>query len=138
MRHYPTNSPQAAGRILALSMLVDGHLAPVELEALENSQLLELLDIDKAMFQDLLQELCYDMLNTTGVQGAAGFDRALIDSLLDEIKEPELRRKLLRAMWSITDADGWLADAEAELLARACVLWAAESSFIDRAGATPA
>ncbi|MFM2118860.1 MAG: hypothetical protein RL722_328, partial [Pseudomonadota bacterium] len=34
MRHYPRNSPQAAARLVALTLVADGHLAPAELEAL--------------------------------------------------------------------------------------------------------
>jgi len=53
----------------------------------------------------------------------------LHDALLDEIHDPALRRTLLRAMWQLADADGWLADAEAVLLNRAAIRWGAESNF---------
>ena len=43
-----------------------------------------------------------------------------------------MRRRLLRAMWAIADADDWLADAEAVLLARASSAWSAEYNFVDR------
>jgi uncharacterized tellurite resistance protein B-like protein len=32
-------------------------------------------------------------------------------------------------MWTISDADGWLADAEARLMTRASNLWSAETGF---------
>ena len=32
MRTYPTNSPQAAGRIVALALLADGHLSKAEVD----------------------------------------------------------------------------------------------------------
>ena len=32
MRHYPRNSPQAAARIVALTLLADGHLSKAEVE----------------------------------------------------------------------------------------------------------
>ena len=35
MRHYPNNSPEAAGRLLALTMVVDGNVDPSELDALD-------------------------------------------------------------------------------------------------------
>jgi uncharacterized tellurite resistance protein B-like protein len=60
-------------------------------------------------------------------------DPAQIDKLLAEIDEPDLRRRLLQALWQIADADGWLADAEAVLLARAGTVWSAEANFTDRA-----
>ena len=130
MRHYETDSASAAGRILALSMVVDGNLAPAELHALQRSRLLEYIHIDIDTFHDLMSDLCHDMLSTSVKHEHVVLDNATIDALLGEIHDPELRRELLRAMWNIADADGVLADAEARLLARACATWSAESRFV--------
>lgn len=130
MRHYETDSASAAGRILALSMVVDGNLAPAELRALQRSRLLEYINIDIDTFHDLMSDLCHDMLSTSVKHEHVVLDKATIDALLGEIHDPELRRELLRAMWNIADADGVLADAEARLLARACAVWSAESRFV--------
>jgi len=132
MRHYPSNSASAAGRILALCMVIDGNLAPSELRALTRSRLLEYIQIDIDTFHGLLDQLCQDMLTSSVQQECVVLPEATIDALLAEIGDPELRRQLLQAMWSIADADGVLADAEAKLLARACVIWSAESGFIAR------
>jgi uncharacterized tellurite resistance protein B-like protein len=70
---------------------------------------------------------------TGAAHGMVQIDRKLIDDVLAEIVDPDLRRKLLQAMWNIADADGWLADGEAVLLARAGVLWGAETGFSTRA-----
>lgn len=128
MRPYSVDSPNAAGRILALTMIVDGNLAGSELAALDRSKILDHIDLDQAAFQRLLQNLCEDLLTST-LHGAVQLDNALIDNLLEEIEYPDLRRSLLRAMWSIADADGWLADAEAVLLTRASNAWSAETNF---------
>ena len=114
MRTYEANSPQAAGRILALMMVVDGNLASAELQAMHRSKILEHIDLEQAAFQQLLQDQCDDMLTST-VHGAVQLANGVIDSLLDEIDDPDLRRKLLQAMWKIADADDWLADGEAVL-----------------------
>ncbi|WP_374362497.1 TerB family tellurite resistance protein [Pseudoduganella danionis] len=132
MRHYETDSASAAGRILALCMVVDGNLAPAELRALQRSRLLEFIDIDIDTFHELLSDLCHDMLSTSVKHEHVVLDIATIDALLGEIHAPELRRELLRAMWIIADADGVLADAEARLLARACAVWSAESRFVQQ------
>jgi uncharacterized tellurite resistance protein B-like protein len=132
MRTYPVNSAQAAGRLLALTMVVDGNLAHSELVALDSTRILHHVDLDHDAFQQLLQELCDDML-TGAAHGMVQIDRKLIDDVLAEIVDPDLRRKLLQAMWNIADADGWLADGEAVLLARAGVLWGAETGFSTRA-----
>jgi uncharacterized tellurite resistance protein B-like protein len=132
MRSYSVDSPHAAGRILALTMIVDGNLAGSELAALDRSKILEHIDLDQAQFQRLLQDLCDDLLTSTS-HGAIQLDNALIDGLLEEIAHPDLRRSLLRAMWRIADADDWLADAEAVLLTRASNAWSAEANFSDPA-----
>lgn len=130
MRHYKTDSASAAGRIVALCMVVDGNMAPSELQALQRSRLLEYIDIDIDTFHDLVGDLCQDMLSTSVKHEHVELDGATIDALLGEIQDPALRRALLRAMWNIADADGVLADAEAKLLSRACTVWSAESRFI--------
>lgn len=130
MRHYQENSASAAGRIVALAMVVDGALAPAELRALTRTRLLEHIDIDIDTFHGLLEDLCHDLLTSSVEQGHVVIDAATMDSLLAEIGDPDLRRRLLRAMWAIADADGVLADAEATLLARACAMWSVESRFV--------
>ncbi len=128
MRSYSVDSPHAAGRILALMIIVDGNMAASELAALERCKVLDQIGIDQVEFQRLLQDLCED-LHTSTLHGALQLDNALIDSFLAEVADPQLRRSLLRAMWSISDADGWLADAEARLLTRAGSAWSAETGF---------
>ncbi|HEX8406701.1 MAG TPA: TerB family tellurite resistance protein [Duganella sp.] len=130
MRHYETDSPSAAGRLVALCMVVDGNMAPSELQALQRSRLLDYIDIDIDNFHDLVDALCQDMLSTSVKHEHVVIDEQTIDALLGEIQDPALRRQLLRAMWNIANADGVLADAEAKLLARACVVWSAESHFV--------
>ncbi len=128
MRSYSVDSPHAAGRILALMIIVDGNMAASELAALERCKILDQIGLDQAQFQRLLQDLCED-LHTSNLHGALHLDDALIDSFLNEVSDPNLRRSLLRAMWSISDADGWLADAEARLMTRASNAWSAQTGF---------
>lgn len=130
MRHYETDSASAAGRLVALCMVIDGNLAPAELQALQRSRLLAYIDIDIDTFHDLVSDLCQDLLSTSVKHEHVVIDEATIDALLGEIHNPALRREVLRAMWNIADADGVLADAEATLLSRACAVWSAESSFV--------
>lgn len=129
MRTYPTNSALAAGRLLALTMIVDGNVALSEMKTVYRSRILEHIDLDDDAFDAVLHDLCHDLL-ATARGGAVQVDVDLIDALLDEIDEPPLRRTLLRAMWKLADADGWLADAEAVLLNRAALHWGAESNFV--------
>lgn len=128
MRNYQPDSPHAAGRILALTMIVDGKLAVSELAALDSSRILDHIDMDLAAFQRMLQDLCDDLLAARAASDVQ-LDDAAIDRVLAEIAHPDLRRQLLNAMWRIADADGWLADAEAVLLTRASSAWSAERNF---------
>ncbi|MES2756923.1 MAG: TerB family tellurite resistance protein [Pseudomonadota bacterium] len=136
MRSYISNSAQAAGRLLALTMVVDGHLSHSELVALDRTRILKYVEIDHDAFQQLLQELCDDLL-TGAVFGVVQLETRLMDEILLEIEQPDLRRKLLQAMWNIVDADGFLADGEAVLLSRASIVWGAETGFSTR-GLLPA
>jgi hypothetical protein len=64
MRHYETDSASAAGRLVALCMVIDGNLAPAELQALQRSRSLAYIDIDTDTFHDLVSDLCQDLLST--------------------------------------------------------------------------
>ena len=57
MRSYETDSPHAAGRILALAMVVDGNVAASELIALNDSRVLEQIELGQADFRQLMQDL---------------------------------------------------------------------------------
>ena len=58
MRAYPTNSPKAVSRLLALTMIVDGHLAPSELKAMRASGIPVLFKpVNPAMLLRALAEL---------------------------------------------------------------------------------
>lgn len=126
MRIYPTDSPRAAARILALAMIVDGDLAPAELRTLARTGVLEEIDIDFDTFQDLMGELCEDMLIDAAGRRDVELEPEALDRMLGEVRDPALRRRLLAAMSRIADADGVLADAEATLLAHAAAAWSGD------------
>lgn len=124
MRRYATDSASAAGRIVALCMVVDGNLSPSELRALQHSRLLEFIAIGIDDFHALVDELCQDLLADATRGDHVELTPAAIDALLDEIHDPLLRQQLLRALWHIARADGVLAAAEVTLLSRARAMWA--------------
>ncbi|MBB3221150.1 tellurite resistance TerB family protein [Pseudoduganella umbonata] len=128
MRTYETNSPRARARLLALSMVVDGHLDPAELQILEDAPVLQELDIDWTLFSEVLDELCRDMLGGTVRNGAVEIGPDLLDSLLADITDPALQRKLLVAMLNIVEADERLAHGERLLVARAGQRWVPDSA----------
>jgi uncharacterized tellurite resistance protein B-like protein len=123
MRTYEPNSTRARARLLALSMVVDGHIDASELKVLDEAPVLHGLQLDMQLFRDVLDELCSDMLRTAVRDGVVEIGTPLLDRLLADITDPELQGKMLGAMWKIVHADEQLADAESILLARACGLW---------------
>ncbi|WP_269530950.1 TerB family tellurite resistance protein [Chitinimonas sp. BJYL2] len=125
MRHYPDNSPAAAARLIALTLLADGGMDPSELAALERSQVLAQLGISYPQFQQVLLELCADALQYSdwpGMQQLAG-DPAVLDRLLGEISDPGKQVTVLRAMLDVADADQQLTDSERTVLGRAMQCW---------------
>ena len=64
MRSYPTNSPQGAARIVALTMLADGHLAKSELDVIERQGAHEQLGLDLETMQSVLHGFCEDLLHS--------------------------------------------------------------------------
>lgn len=134
MRTYPNNSPQAAARLLALTIIADGGVPPAEISTSAQARILELVPVDEQQFKNVLHDLCDDLLATT-YHGVVQIETELIDRLLMEITYADLRRSLWTAMWQVADADGWLADAEAVLLSRAAVVWRAETGFTGPGGA---
>ncbi|MBV1776510.1 TerB family tellurite resistance protein [Burkholderiaceae bacterium DAT-1] len=125
MRHYPSNGPEAMSRLLALALLVDGGLDRSELLALQRSQVLDQLGIEDSVFHQVTQALCDDLLQcvSTNCSTQLELGHELIDQLLGDVSNPALQVPLLRAMVDIVYADGFLADGEAVLVARAMALW---------------
>ena len=136
MRSYSINSPQAAGRLLAITLISDGNMAPSELTAMYQSRILQHVGLDKLEFQLVLEDLCNDLLTTTR-DGVVQLEPDVIDQILLEIAHPDLRCKLLQAMWQIAEADGWLANGEAVLLNQANITWGAETNFRSSADRIP-
>jgi uncharacterized tellurite resistance protein B-like protein len=126
MRTYAANSHKAISRLLALSMIVDGRLAPQELKALHHSGLLRRLEISEDCFDETAGELCEDLLATAGERksGEVELDPATIDRLLAEVDAPMLRVLVLQGMLDIVRADKVIDHRERRLLRRATHAWA--------------
>ena len=125
MRHYPTNSPQAAGRIVALALLADGHLSKLELDVLDRLDVHAQLGLARSELHSIVHGFCEDLLATThgNWSDACRVDTHTLYSLLAEIDEPALRRRLLAMCTTIVDADRHVADGESLLLAAAADHW---------------
>jgi len=124
MRSYPANSPHAAARLVALTMLADGHVSRIEAQALERLGLPNALGLSVNALSEVLQGLCEDLLSSSqGDWCRPVVDAALVDALLAEITEPGLRAEVLRACVAIAEADEQLADGECVVLMQAIQHW---------------
>jgi len=125
MKTHPTDSPEALARILALSIIVDGHVNPAELRALHGAPFLEQAGVDADIFDRAVHELCGDLLRGAARRpgGLVEVDAATLDRLLDEIGDPLLQVCMLRTMQRIVQADGLLDERESLLIKRAARRW---------------
>lgn len=125
MRPYPTNSPQAAGRIVAIALLADGHLSRSELDVLDRLDVHRQLGLARSELHTIVHGFCEDLLSTAqgGWADACRVDTATLYGLLAEIDDPALRRKVLELCVAIVDGDGHLADGESTLLSAAMSHW---------------
>ncbi|MBL0124264.1 MAG: TerB family tellurite resistance protein [Betaproteobacteria bacterium] len=117
MRTYPKNSPFAAARIVAVSMLADGHLCKTELDALDRMHAHALLGISPDELQVVVQGLCEDLCSTSlRGWGAAYLDPGTLTALLAEIDDREIRGQVMGLCVAVAEADAHAADGEAILL----------------------
>jgi uncharacterized tellurite resistance protein B-like protein len=125
MHAYQTNSPEAVSRILALTMIVDGHLSPSEVRAMHHSKYLEQVQIDDDTFDRTLRELCEDLLDAAANRraGMVEIDPRLMVALLLDLRYPLLQIRVWSRMVDIIHADGHLDSREATLVRRAARAW---------------
>lgn len=125
MRNYPTNSPQAAGRIVALALLADGHLSKLELDILDRLDAHGQLGLTRSEMHGVVHGLCDDLLATAhgNWSDACRLDDHTLYSLLAEIDDPGLRRRVLSLCVSIVEVDQHVADGESLMLCAAVEHW---------------
>lgn len=118
MREYPTDSPDALIRVVTLAFLADGAIDPAELDAFKSSPSRFRMGIDPCRFEQVVDEFCEDLLACGNHKAPGRYDLSedCIRRLLQEIKDPELRRQALCLMQEIIKADGILARQETALI----------------------
>ncbi len=125
MRNYPTNSPEAAARIVALALMSDGTVDRSEILLLERQKVIERLGLAHDQFDKIFYEFSEDML-ISGHRletGQIELDPESIDKVLREITDPVLQNKTMRTMLDIVNADRRLTAREASLVAQALSTW---------------
>ncbi|WP_322104599.1 TerB family tellurite resistance protein [Paraburkholderia sp. J41] len=126
MRTYLHNSPQAAGRIVAIALLADGHLSNEELVAVHRARIAERLGLAPGEFGSIMQGLCEDLLLTNAHMNwsdACKLDSDVMQQVMHELDDPALRSKVLSLCHVAVYADGHVADTEVALLATLGRAW---------------
>lgn len=138
MRSYPKNSPEAAARIVALTLISDGQLKKAELAILESSNAHERLGLRSDQLRAVVHDLCADLLARARVHGETDclIDAALIDTLLTDVDAVALRRTVLRMCLQVIHADGHVHDGESIVLLALLDQWGLDLAQLElRAGA---
>lgn len=118
MRTYTRNSPEAAARIVALVLISDGHVSGAELDSLARSDVSGELGLAPGALQSILHVLCEDLACCAANGGASldCLDDTVLASLIAEVTDADLQRKVLALALVACIADGHVADGESRLL----------------------
>ena len=125
MRRYPVNSPQAAARIVALTVIADGGIGEAEIEWLDRLSVHEQLGLARHELHTLLDTFCEDLLSSGQLNwaDACPVDECTLADLMGEIQDPSLRLKLLRWCVEVAESDAHVAQGESIVLVAAVEHW---------------
>jgi uncharacterized tellurite resistance protein B-like protein len=125
MRSYPANSPQAAVRIVALTVVADGDIGDIEIAWLDRMVVHEQLGLARHELHALLHAFCDDLLSSdpSRCADACPVDERTLADLMGEIQEPALRLKLLRLCVELAEVDARVDEGEAMVLVAAVEHW---------------
>jgi hypothetical protein len=125
MRRYDPNSPHAAARVVALTLLADGAVSRSELGMLFRWDVCRRLGVDNVEMQLVLEDLARDLyeFGTPAWGGTGGLHPLVVQCVLDDVTDPALRREVLAMCQSLAEADSHLSDGESLVLDRAHSHW---------------
>lgn len=125
MRTYKIDSPQAAARVVAVTLVSDGHVSITELDLLDRLGAYRQLGIDRGEMLAVLQAFCDDLMQARHPDwaGACQIDPRTLNLLMAEIEDPALRMAVLRICVAVAEVDGHIADGESMVLVSAVEQW---------------
>jgi uncharacterized tellurite resistance protein B-like protein len=125
MRSYPVNSPQAAARIVALTVVADGDIGEAEIAWLDRLVVHEQLGLARHELHALLDTFCEDLLSSQQLKWAdtCPVDERTLADLMGEIQDPALRLKLLRLCVELAEVDARVDEGESTVLVAAVEHW---------------
>ena len=123
MRRYAPNSPQAAARIVALTVIADGDVGAAEL--LDELAVHRQLGLEREALHAVVDQLCADLLSSHQLawSDTCPVDEYTLAELMGEIDDPALRRKVLGLCVRLAEADDLVAEGESGVLMAAMAHW---------------
>ncbi len=136
MRKYPQNSPQAAARILALTIIADGDLDKAEFALLDELAVHELLGLEYDVLHTVVDTFYADLLSSKQLawSDVCPVDERTLAELMGEIDDPALRRKVLGLCIKLAEADGHVAEGESIVLVAAVEHWGLHRHMLRSSG----
>jgi hypothetical protein len=125
MRKYVQNSPQAAARIVALTLVADGDVGQAELELLDALAVHKHLGLERDALHAVIDAFCEDLLSSKQLNWAdvCAVDEYTLASLMAEVNEPALQRKVLALCIKLAEVDDHVAEGESIVLSAAMAHW---------------
>lgn len=125
MRHYTRNSPQAAARIIALTVVADGDIGQPELDLLERLCVHDQLGLERHELHEVLDAFCEDLLSSQQLAWAdvCPVDEHTLADLMGDIEEPALRARLIRLCVELAESDAHVSEGEQIVLSAAVQYW---------------
>ena len=126
MRRYPPDSPEAAARVVALTLLADGAVSRGELSSLVRFDIYRRLGLDHLQMQSVLEELARDLYEF-GVpaweHGGGGLHPLVVECVLEGVTDPRLRAEIYGICREVAACDSPLSNGEEALLQLASARW---------------
>lgn len=125
MRKYAQNSPQAAARIVALTLIADGDVGGAELALLDDLAVHQQLGLDRDELHTVIDTFCEDLLSSKQLELAdvCPVDEYTLVALMGEIDDPALRRKVLDLCVRLAEVDDQVGEGESIVLSAAMAHW---------------
>jgi hypothetical protein len=122
-RRYPRNSAEAAARIVALALIANGRIKPVETAALDALRAHERLGLTRPQWHGVIHDLCTDLLGPARCGDEGCIPSELLDRMLDEVDDDATRRLVLRLCSAVVHADRQIDEGESYVLLAAVDRW---------------
>ena len=136
MRKYPQNSPQAAARIVALTIIADGDVDTTEFALLDELAVHLQLGLERDALHGVVDTFCEDLLSSKQLAWAdvCPVDEYTLAQLMSEIDDSALRRKVLGLCVNLAEVDGHVAESESIVLVAAVEHWGLQCPMLRSPG----